>query len=71
MYDIVCIMSFSLLLFQRIILSGTVKSEMAHQLYIYQALILNLHSNRMMAKVDSSDPVNIHCLFSLVCLFSS
>jgi len=40
-----------------IILSGTVKSEMAHQLYIYQALILNLHSNRMMAKVDSSDPV--------------
>lgn len=43
-------------LMNRIIQNGDVRSEMAHQLYIYQALILNLHSNRMSTRADPNDP---------------
>eukprot|EP00112_Aurelia_sp_Birch-Aquarium-sp1_P016466 Seg3736.2 transcript_id=Seg3736.2/GoldUCD/mRNA.D3Y31 product="Engulfment and cell motility protein 1" protein_id=Seg3736.2/GoldUCD/D3Y31 len=43
-------------LMSRVVQSGDVKSEMGHQLYIYQALILNLHADRMSSPPDFNDP---------------
>ncbi|XP_065065282.1 engulfment and cell motility protein 2-like isoform X2 [Rhopilema esculentum] len=42
-------------LMNRVLQSSDIKSEMAHQLYVYQALVLNLHSQRMVTTADPND----------------
>eukprot|EP00794_Sanderia_malayensis_P019162 gene19162-21082_t len=46
-------------LMSRVIQAGDVKKlngEMAHQLYVYQAMLLNLHTTRMSTPADQNDP---------------